>query len=529
MSKDNSSIIKLIVFLIIAGSFLGYYLSQPRPEKLKRPTFEESLEKRKEPVYVDNVTVRKSVETQIQQNTSNVPVSNTPTYESIQQYTAYDYDVLLDSLAIYPSTNIQSVQIIVNKLLKFKGYPEGTVQVIEKNQNNKYLKFHENYDVVNFDFYSGYMTVNSKSLFGLRNKDLIAILEHELDHFDKLANTCKYMGAKEFNNLFYQNNIYINSIFWEKASKFAKGKDFNSRLYEEALKLFIKQEKPTNLYSELYKMSENKKNPFETSADKAEEYVYNHYKIKHDEGPIKRLIDKFDNVNTSVSNYVKRTPGIQNEEIAIFDYYFAQAILSKMPQFNNLYNNCVKNRNGDMTNFWDAYKSSLNKFYKKEAALDKETYDKIYDILDETERQIKTPLSKEETAQALKFRINTLISNLVYPNATKDLSVIIKDYLKFIKKSEITDNVQELKCILLLLCMENDLTTIHPNSEISLYDLVFPEEITSLYEIEDVKKGRYMFIFNNPAFQSGKPENKPEQDYLIDLLNKNRIDIRINK
>ena len=69
-------------------------------------------------------------------------------------------------------------------------------------------------------------------LYQLDNKVLIAILAHELDHFDKLANICKSMGIDQFTKLFNDNNISVNSMFWQNAAAKANDSNFDSKLYQ---------------------------------------------------------------------------------------------------------------------------------------------------------------------------------------------------------------------------------------------------------------------------------------------------------
>jgi hypothetical protein len=75
--------------------------------------------------------------------------------------------------------------------------------------------------------------------------------------------------------------------------------------------------------------------------------------------------------------------------------------------------------------------------------------------------------------------------------------------------------------------MENKLYTSDKNKEISLHDLTIPSELKEIYGLGESKKGKFLFIYNNPEFQRLKNENISEQQLLINLINQNRIDLRV--
>ena len=545
VKPNKKPLIILILFLIVMFIVTFVYITSPNDMKKlnKVRTFEEMLE------YNNNnykkQDAQKNNQTVVLYKNDNLnipapppdyvptaqPVYTTETKETnLTVKTEADYRNLLTELQNYPARTEDQIQTVVNKLLKYKGYPENTVKVKATDIDQSRAKTKDHYLVANFDFSSGNLRISPKMLYQLGNKELIAILAHELDHFDKLANVCKSVGINQFLKIFNDNDIQINSDFWSQAAHFANDKNFDLKQYEDALKRFISQNEieRTSSFADFYKLTENMRNPLEVSAYKESDYIYDFYKIPQEDGPVKKLTRKFNDVDWAVYNTAAKLPNMKNERIALFDYFFSKAIVNSMPQFDREYQNCLANKNGDMTSFWLAFEKSASKFYNKSELMDNETYNTIYSLLEKTEQLAKNDLTNPEIAQALKMKINTLNSNLVYPNAVKNLRLSILDYLRFIKANDSENNEQELNCIIKLLCIDNDLTKENTDKEISLYNLNFADDLKLLYEIGESKKGRYLFIYNNPAFKQNKGELS-EQDYLISLLNKNRLDIRIQK
>ena len=334
MKKNTNPIsIKFILFLFVVIVALITYLSLPKDSKTikKEIPFEETLENKNirdndttEDVtqdYEDDLipiqefsqdeeqSLLPPPSTEMIPKEVKKPINRAKSSSKIKRSNV-EYNALLDELASYPAKNQRAVQIIVNKLLKNKNYPENTVKAIAKDIDQSKAKTHENYMVANFDFSSGNLNISPKMLFELDNKELIAILAHELDHFDKLANTCKSMGIDKYQALFNENEIKIDTAFWSRAAALANDESFNASLYQDAVKRFITQNnlELTSSYSDFYKLAENMRNPLEVSAYKQSDYVYGYYKIKITDGPIKRLTKKFNDVDWAIYDFISKNP-----------------------------------------------------------------------------------------------------------------------------------------------------------------------------------------------------------------------------
>ena len=531
--------LKFIFFVFAIFLVFVFYLSAPNDMKKlnKSKTFEEMLEYSNKPVIKKSTETETSISEEniqqydIQPETQKdfaVSTKKEPKAVKPKQITLEEYNNLLDTLAQYPARNLTAVTGIVNKLLKLKGYPENAVRIVLTDINQERSKTQGNYLVANFDFTTGDLNISSQALSSLDNKVVIAVLAHELDHFDKLAKVCSYMGIDKFQKLFEENNINnLNTAFWRKASSYTSADDINVKLYQEALKRFITQNdlELTSSYSDFYRLSENMRNPLEISAYEVSDYVYNHFKIPITDGPMKKMTQTFNDVDWAIYNVISKDSLIKNERIALFDYFFIEAILSKFPNLKQQFDICINQKNGDLTSFWLDFENSQSSFYQK-GKMDNKTYETMLSLLSETENKIKQGITPKEISTALKYKINTLSSNLVYPNAIINLKNTTLNYLKYIKREGISDFEQELKGILTLICIENELYKQNADKEISLYYIKIPKELQEIYTINKNKK--FLFIYNNPSFKQKMHHYPNEQTLLSELLNQQKLDVRIN-
>lgn len=537
--NNNPISIKFILFVFIFFVGMCYYISLPDQQNqlTKNRTFEEKLEYGLNKLQTEKENTNINIKPQsninsVQNNELQFeiidPPSSLPSSMNIvpKQIQSKSYNQLLAELANYPTRNAQNLQVVLNKLLTFNGYPENLVKVVATDINQSHASANNNYEVANFNFETGNINVSNYKLERLNNKELIAILAHELDHFDKLANLCKSIGYDKFREIMGKNNVKPDAAFWINAAKYANDKNFKTQVYEDALNrmVTINDLEMTSSYSDLYKLAEQIRNPLEISAYSISDSIYRYYNIPITEDITRKITKKFNDVDIALNNLAEKN-GIPNARVVLFDYLYAKAILKNLPEFNNYYQTCVNNKNGDLTTFWLAFEGSIKSFYSRSATT-QSAYDKIYKLLNETEALAKQNISQNDILLAYKYKINTLKSTLVYPKAKDYLGSIIIDYLDYLKKNNImTDSNQELIAILTLICIDNNLTT-QNNNEISLYYIKLPDTIKRLYNIGS-NKNKYAFIYNNPAFIAQKGSNETNEQVLIDLLNKNRLDIRI--
>lgn len=552
--QKNDLPLPFIIFFIFVSLLIIIYLSMPIQDKKIREkrTYEEQLEyniapkkQRSTPVKISYTQSKRDEKAEIQQQQQNsnfIPQKNTSS-TTIKRTTINksegktnnlaEYNKLLNTLASYPGKSIGTVELIVNKILIFKGYPPGIIKVVPDTLDQSAAKTQGSFLVANFEFPSGHMNISREQIYNLDIKVIIAIIAHELDHFDKLAKVCKSMGTVEFKNFLAENRIKnADTDFWALASKYADINDFDAELYKKSIQRYLNQNKIelTSSYSDFYRLSENMRNPLEISAYKVSDYIYDYYNIPITEGPMKQITRAFNEVDWAIYNKIKDNNILKKERIAFFDYYFSKAIIKTYPVYKNVYNNCLEARNGDLTMFWIAFEKTLNDFYGK-GKIDADNLKKILTLLDATKNETQEQLTTDIVCIVLKCKINTLLANIVYPDAIKNLKKTTLSYLKYLKTTKTEKSKDELDCILTLFCIENELYT-NNMSDISLYYIKIPEEITTLYNIKN-KNQRFHFIYSNNEFKrimlqaKSEQKNISEQNLLIALLNSHRVNKKI--
>lgn len=440
------------------------------------------------------------------------------------------YNDLLDKLYMYPEKSVDSVKNIINQILTYKGYYEGTINlIIDDARNNSMVK--GSYVVAYFDFQNGNMHINKELLYSVSKAEIIAIIAHELDHFDKIACLCKSMGADSFEAKLKENNLKdFNFIFWEKASERANIKNFDSPKYERALIRYINQNTIdlVSSYSDFYRLSEHIRNPLEISAYEVSDHILNYYGKPSADGPAYKLVEKFNEVDWTIYNNIKSNSIIENQRIAFFDYFFMKAIAKSHQKYQQSLDYCINNADGDLTTFWLNFERDNMSFYDKNAKINLSTYETMYNLLNTTNEYAKEKPDAIAVSEALKYKINTLLSNIVYPNALKNIRSAVRAYLLNMRRNKISAPEDELHYILLLLCMENNLYRSNENEEISLFYLNVPKEISDIFYIKD-RKHLLRYIYANSEFkkQLNSQQGVTEQSLLTSLLNKNRLNVKV--
>ncbi len=556
MARKKDQPISLTFVILSVAFIIGVLVYVTSPNEIKEiqksKTFEEMLE------YSNNdynshsasESIRNRLEREEDENTKKYQaqkqtktyqvkqepkeVKTTINYTSTNTKTNYQDDPnfykLLDSFKTYTPMSVTSAENMVKKILKYKGYPEYILTVKINEGENLKQKTQGSYIAAYFNFQTGEMHLNKAPLYQLKIEEIVAIIAHELDHFDKVAQVCKSMGTDAFVKMLNDNNMRdVNYTFWNNAQAKANIDDFDAKYYRDALVRYINQGTIdlVSSYSDLYRLSEHMRNPLELSAYEVSDFIFDYYHIKTIEGPIKKLVKKFNSLDWTIYNLISKNEILSDERIAIFDYFFIQAIADSNPKYKAAYLDCVQNRNGNMTNFWLAFERDHQSFYNKNTQMDTTTYNSIMSLLDTTEKYAQRGIGTENICDALKFKVNTLYANLVFPNAVKYMKAAANDYIAFINKNKISKPKEELQMILLLLCIENNLFK-NNNTEIqNLYYLKMPEEFKKYYP-ETTKGQKFHFIYKNTAFinmfNSRKATNPSlsEQTFLRDLLYETR-------
>ena len=427
-----------------------------------------------------------------------------------------EYNKILDTVRKLPSKSVPSLQLTLEKFLEYKGYPPQILKIVLTGNSPQSKIF-----IAAFDFSTGEVRISRDSVYSLSIEHLIPVIAHELDHFDNLAKMCKAMGVDNFKTFMENNGIAnVNVDFWSVVSFYANTKNFDLEKFKES----IERQKIKNkinkisMYSTLYSLGENFRNPLEESAYAVSDYIYNYYGISQQDGSVELLIKKFNEVDWAIYDKISQNPLLDNERIALFDYYFMKAINKHYPEYNQLYNICLKRDNGNLSMYWNSLP------FLKQGELTTNDTKKLYNLLSDVLIQTKYNISDSEIAEALYYRAKTLLANITLPEDIKNIQNTASTYIRFINDKKITQPKAELDMILALLCIESKLYYGDENN-LTLYYVKMPYILKETYKPLN-KSVQYNFIYNNQEFQNiknSRQDNIQDANLLVELLNENRL------
>ena len=500
-------------------------------DQTKKVLSSEDIKVRKKNVVSSEAGIKNTVEKPPTQTVASKP-QNKMTYE---QQKKEDYNSLLNDLKKYPGQSFDTIKIIVDKLLVHKGFYPETISVLEMADATKNVQIKGSYIAAFFDFQSGAMFVDKNRLLSMTKEAVIAVLAHELDHFEKLACICKSMGAANFVAKLQESGLKNTDYsFWSRASEKANTTGIDVAKYQEALFRYIAQNSIdlVSSYSDLYRMSENIRNPLEISAYEVSDYILNYYGLPLNEGSTYKLVSKFNEVDWAIYNAINQVSAIKDERIAFFDYFFMKAIADSNYKYKNELENCINNKNGDLSTFWLSFEKDNMSFYDKNQQVTSQTYSTIYSLLSKTQEYAQEGVNQQIIMDTLKYKVNTLRSNIVYPNAIKNIEKTINSYFEYKKQNNLNNPKQDLEFLFIMLCIENQFYKENGTNEISLYYIKIPSIIARHENIKE-RKALLKYIYNNEyfkqLFEEARMQNPAalEQNLLVQLLNDYRLDVRV--
>lgn len=513
--KDKQLSLSFLILISILLLVIGIYIIYPNKKNISVET-EQSQSKK---VIINNqstfkVTTKPSAKgKQEKVKFLNKDIETKPIAPS------YTYNNMLDELKNYPASS--SLHIIINRLIQNKGYKQDLVKV-KIDETTSIGSYNAGY----FDILTGEMHINKTVLYKSNTKQIIPIIAHEIEHFDTIAKLIKSMGEEQFWQFLQTNNINkINKEFWIKASKQANAKNFKTEYYKEALERYIKHTRLDliSVYADLYIMSEKIRNPIEVSAYNISDYIIDYYGLPKNEGFLRNIVKEFNKTDWLVYNISQKSQYLKNERIAIFDYLLMKSIVKSKGKYKTAFDYCVKNSNSDLTQFWKTFKNDNKSLYNPNQRIDKETYENIVNLLKETQKEGAKELTPQEITEALKYKTYTLLSNLLYNNSIKQLKNNASDFLLYGKENNTLSSEDELKLILILICIENKIYTNTGEPIPKLYYLKLPVILEEMYKPKN-KAQKYFFIYNNPAFKKKYKEGRyTEQELLTKMIEDNRL------
>lgn len=550
--KNNqiSAIFIVCITLVIIGS--AVYLTQPvqKGDAEKKPSFEDMLEvstpENNNPITYNSSADYNSRYTSTKQRVTNndyssrylnTKQSNTNTYkptniQNTKQTTKQSFENILEDLKTLPSYSISSVSPITSTILKYKGYRGDEVKIINEIQISSAGKAEGTTTAAYFDINSGTLHINQSLISKLDIKETVAIIAHELDHFDNVAKLCKSMGYENFIRFTESNNIFIqNKEFWANVCTRADITNFKQDLYKDALIRLINQNRAnlTSIYADFYRISEYVRNPFEISAYEVSDYILRYYNYPTHDSLSKQLSLEFNKADWQTYNITNKDYNLRNERIAIFDYVLAQAIMDVNPHYRDIYNKCINN-NGNLTEFWQLFKNDYQNFFNKTKQIDADTYQKVLTILNRMVYIGQADMPAEKIAEAIKYSVYTMLSNRANNENISKIKQSAEDYLSYTSKYKIYSSADELRMMLILINIEN-ISDKKQNNNSSLYYIKIPEYIERHYP-DSKKNPKFNFLYKNPEFIKVLEQRKlsnpniTEQELLTELLKKTASEIK---
>ena len=518
--------LKFVLFFIASIIGITIYLLYPSQENYMntKRSFEEQLkysQSRHKP--------QRAEEIQIQKVKKEIPLIRDENYtQKINETKIAEirkqipYNELLDNL-IKLQKNHNIAEIIVRDILEQKGFDKNTVNIILKDINQNQVKTQGTTMVAQFDFKTGIITISNNAIYSLDKGVLIAVIAHELDHFEKIAQIFKSMTEDEFNNFISENNLStINIDFWKNAIKYANIKNFDKKTYTDALTRLINHKNvgQNSLYSDFYCLSENMRNPLEISAYNVSDYIYEYYNIPIVDGPMKKLTEKFNELDWALYNLTNNNSDYKEERITFFNYFFAKAINNKFPKYKNIYNECIKYNNGILTTFWNTFKTDYADFFINGNATP-ETVNTFIALFEEAISLTKNR-TQSDIANALYLSIADLKQNIQTEESYIKFKKTVETHFKITKNNNSLSEKDELDAILTLICIENNLKQ-SEEKDISLFYIKIPTILNQYYTMS--KHQKFKFIYENNEFRRLLEERElnSESKLLTQLLNENRI------
>lgn len=367
-----------------------------------------------------------------------------------------------------------------------------------------------------FNMQNGDLSFNRQALKTIDTPTLVAILAHELDHFDKALKVAKSVGVNKYLAIFPHKNP-SDAVFWNKTIPYANTDNFDSNKYYKAMYRLVNlfDMDLISSYADYFRLTEPLRNPIEVSgyavSDKILMYYYGH---PQDRGEIQKLTNVFNKIDIAVQAKANSRAYLKRCVPAIFDYCYKKAGLIINPQFQQVYNDCVKNKKGDLTDFWLKLEGTIPDFYKM-GRMSKETSAKVYNLLNQTYQQTNFQLTDDKINEIFVQKIMTLSSNLYSSKAQGYMSALINDYMTFLSQTHFNAPKDELNVLIAGICSDNGVFKDNKDKVQTIQNL----------KIRDAYKQK---IYSNSEFNNLSRQYKNKDECLVALVKQSALKRRTN-
>lgn len=395
----------------------------------------------------------------------------------------------------YPP-NILTLQI--GNISQNQGKTQGAVQMGEFNMQN------------------GSLTFNRQALQTIDTPTLVAILAHELDHFDKSLKVAKAVGVNKYLSVFPNKNP-SDAVFWNKNIQYANINNFDSAKYYKAIYRLVNRFDMDLIssYADYYRLAEPLRNPVEISGYSVSDRILTYYYGQpQDRGEMQKLTNIFNKIDMAIQSKANSKPYLKHCVPAIFDYCYKNAGLIINPQFQSIYNECAKNKKGDLTDFWLKLEGTIPDFYKQ-GKMSASTSDKVNKLLTQTYSQTNFEMTNDKINEIFVQKIMTLSSNLYSSKAQNYMATLIGDYMTFLSQTNFNSPKDELNVLIAGICSDNAVFRDNKDRVQNIGNL----------KIRDAYKQK---IYSNSEFNNLSRQYSNKDECLVSLVKQGALKRRAN-
>ncbi len=559
--KNTVPKLPLLACIVILGAIITY-LFHPMFNEEKTTPVKTTKIKKETKKQTTQQPVQKEQKSSSQQSSLFAKYYNpnkvAPTIKQEEKKTYVNFYSLLDKLKTLPINKKETVSTIVGELLKFKQYPANIINVEFENIPQSAINNTETITIAYFDYEKGIIKVNELALSQITTPELIAVIAHELDHFDTIAKIYKGLDLKSQTSIitdYVQMPNPFNKTFWSKASEYANSTTINLEEYLFELVKYINKEEihTLSIYPYLNQIATHTNNILEKRAYKTSDDIIDYYKIQKPKESIRLFAEDFEKIDNKITSVLKQYKYLSEEQECIFDYFLIQALIEENPRYKTLYQEITLYNNSDMTPILKKFLEENKELFTIDQKTQNNSFAKITDIIKKIQTKTDATITSDIILKSMEYKINT-IKNNIHKESTKEvLKKKILNYIKFAKEINMLTPEIELDYLITLICLENNIYTNNTNSFHSFYSNV-PKELYDLYKIENklqeaqnnasredkellAKKEEklkkfafYKEIYKNAAFIEEKENNYNEMEdaeILKDLVERNKINIKI--
>ena len=356
-----------------------------------------------------------------------------PSY--VDYITQKEMKALNEALNIIDKNKIEDPQKITEVFLESMGYPKNIVEVKYFNPEGGRTNFANDTRMGTFNLSTGNLELNSILLnSNIQKGSMIAVLRHELDHFDKSAKICKAVGIDQYKTLHPSETF--NENFWKSAMYYADTTDFDHKKFYNSILSQTDYYDPTSLYDTFTELTHGARSMLEVTAYAFSDYIEERYQIRNNKTSLKKLSEIFNELDWDIYYLSKQSKYLSRSRSAIFDYFYVQTMAKYNPEYKTAYQDAIVN--GDVSYLANLYRMKSQEL--KTEKLDERKIEELGKIFYDMEVSMNKTLTNKEVNDILYLKYITLkycAKNLAQEGEIARYAMIldnnVDDYLEYLK------------------------------------------------------------------------------------------------